>query len=63
MIKSAELFELHKILIEGGDIGLDGDDLIDGTDVDDKEKLKAGRNRKIQAVQQSDANVNLSRTG
>jgi hypothetical protein len=62
MIKSAELFELHKILIEGGDIGLDGDTLIDGTDVDNKEEIKAGRNRKIQQVQQSDANVSVSRS-
>lgn len=52
LIKSVELFELHKILIEGGDVGLDGDTLIDGTDVDNKEELKAGRNKKIQALQQ-----------
>ncbi len=59
LIKSVELFELHKILIEGGDIGLDGDDLIDGTDVDNKEQLKEGRNKKIQALQQQQP---LSRT-
>ena len=62
MIKSAELFELHKILIEGGDIGLDGDTLIDGTDIDNKEEAKAGRNRKLQSLQQSNANVSLSRS-
>ncbi len=59
LIKSVELFELHKILIEGGDIGLDGDDLIDGTDVDNKEQLKEGRNKKIQQLQQQQP---LSRT-
>ncbi|KKN12303.1 hypothetical protein LCGC14_1017900, partial [marine sediment metagenome] len=62
MIKSAELFELHKILIEGGDVGLDGETLIDGTDIDNKEEVKAARNRKLQSLQQSNANVSLSRT-
>lgn len=55
LIKSVELFELHKILIEGGDVGLDGDDLIDGTDIDNKEAVKASRNRKLQALQQTQA--------
>ncbi len=62
LIKSVELFELHKLLIEGGDVGLDGEDLIDGTGVDNKDKIKEGRRRKMQAIQQSEANVNISRS-
>lgn len=52
-IKSVEAFELHRVLREGGDVGLDGDDLIDATDIDNKEDVKAGRRRKLQSLQQS----------
>lgn len=62
MIKSAELFELNKALIEGNEVGLAGDTLIDGTDIDDKEAVKAARNKKIQEFQQSNANVSVSRS-
>lgn len=61
-IKSVELFGLHEVLINGGDVGLDGEDLIDGTEIDNKEGVKEGRRRKLQSIQQSDANVSLSRT-
>lgn len=51
-IKSVELFELHRVLIEGGDVGLDGETLIDGTDVDNKEDVKEARRAKIGQAQQ-----------
>lgn len=49
-IKALEVFELQKVLIESQDIGLDGDDLIDATDVPNKEKLKLGRQKKMDAL-------------
>jgi len=49
-IKAIEAFELHRVLRESGDIGLSGDDLIDITDVPNKEKLKLGRQRKAEAL-------------
>jgi hypothetical protein len=45
-VKATETFDLHRVLIDSGDIGLDGDDLIEATDVPNKEKLKMGRKRK-----------------
>lgn len=51
VIKAAEKFELHKVLRESGDVGLNPDDLIDATDVADKEKLKRGRQQLVAAVQ------------
>ena len=53
-IKAIETFELQKLLIESQDVGLDGEDLIDATDVANKEKLKLGRQRKL---------ATLTRTG
>ena len=58
MIRSVEVFELHKVLIEGGDVGLDGETLIDSTDIANKEDVKAGRRKKMQEMQQT----NLART-
>lgn len=49
-IKASEVFELQKLLIEAGDVGLDGEDLIDATDVPNKEQLKQGRKQKMQAA-------------
>ena len=49
-IKAAEVFELHKLLLESADVGLDGEDLIDATDVPNKEKLKQGRQRKLESL-------------
>ena len=58
MIKSAELFELNRALLEGNKPGLAADTLIDGTDIDNKDEVKAARNQELQAVDQS-----LARTG
>lgn len=52
-IKALEVFELQKLLIESGDVGLDGDDLIDVTDVPQKDKLKLGRQKKLESVARS----------
>lgn len=49
-IKATEVFELQKLLIDSGDVGLDGGDLIEATDVPNKEKLKLGRQRKIETL-------------
>ena len=49
-IKSLETFELQKVLRESGDVGLDGDDLIESTDVPNKEQLKLGRKRKLETL-------------
>jgi len=51
VIKAAEAFELHKVLREAGDVGLNPDDLIDATDVADKEKLKRGRQQLVASMQ------------
>ena len=51
VIKAAEAFELHKVLREAGDVGLSPDDLIDATDVADKEKLKRGRQQLVASMQ------------
>ena len=52
-IKAIEVFELHKVLRESGDVGLDGEDLIEATDVPNKEQLKQGRQSLISAVSRS----------
>ncbi len=52
-IKAAEVFDLHKLLIESQDVGLDAEDLIDATDVANKEDLKLGRQRKLQLAARS----------
>ncbi len=49
-IKAIEVFELQEALLKSGDVGLDGDDLIDVTDVPNKEKLKVGRRRKMETL-------------
>ena len=49
-IKALETFELQKLLIESADVGLDGEDLIDVTDVPNKEKLKLGRQKKMETL-------------
>ena len=49
-INATETFELQKLLLEAGDVGLDGEDLIEATDVPNKEKLKLGRRRKMEAL-------------
>jgi hypothetical protein len=51
-IKAIETFELHKTLIESSDVGLDGEDLIEATDVPNKEQLKQGRQKKMESMQQ-----------
>ena len=56
-IKALETFELQKLLIESQDVGLDGDDLIDVTDVPNKEKLKLGRRKKMEALVGSGVNA------
>ena len=62
MIKSAELFELNRALLEGNKPGLAADTLIDGTDIDNKDEVKAARNQELQAVQQPGANAGLARS-
>ena len=51
VIKAAEAFELHKVLRESGDVGLNPDDLIDATDVANKDKLKQGRQQLVASMQ------------
>ena len=53
LIKSFEVFELQKLLIDSGDVGLNGDDLIEVTDVPNKEQLKLGRRKKMEARSRS----------
>ena len=47
-IKAAETFELQRVLRETGDVGLNGEDLIEATDVPNKEQLIAGRDKLLQ---------------
>jgi len=47
-LKAAEVRDLQKLLIDSGDVGLDGEDLIDATDVSNKEQLKLGREKRLQ---------------
>ena len=54
-IKATQIFEAQRLLIESGDVGLDGEDLIDSLDVPNTEQLKAGRNKKLARL--SGANV------
>ncbi len=49
-IKALEIFELQKLLIESQDIGLDAEDLIEATDVPNKEKLIQGRRDKLASL-------------
>ncbi len=48
IVKASQIFEAQKLLRESGDVGLDGDDLIDALDVPNTEKLKAGRQKLLQ---------------
>jgi len=50
-IRSIETFELQRTLIEAGDVGLDGEDLINSTDVPNKEELILGRQKKLEKLQ------------
>jgi len=61
-IKAVETFELHRLLKESGDVGLDGEDLIEATDVANKEQLKAGREKKLAAISAAQPNVSVSRS-
>ncbi len=61
-IKSVELFQLNKVLLEGAQPGLDGADLIEGTDIDNKEQVIENWRRRQQAISQADPNVNISRS-
>jgi len=63
MVKSEEIFGLHQILRESGDVGLDPDDLIEATDVANKEQLKAGREKKLAAISTAQQDESLQRTG
>ncbi len=47
LIKTIEIFKLQEILRASGDVGLDGADLIEATDVPGKEKLQQGRAKLI----------------
>lgn len=49
-IKAIEMFELHTTLRESGDVGLNPEDLIEATDVSDKEKVKEGRRELLETV-------------
>lgn len=61
-VKASEIIELSKVLREVGDVGLDGEDIIRGFDVDNVEGLIAGRAKKLQAVQQNVDNLSVSRS-
>lgn len=52
-IKAIEVFELHTTLRESGDVGLNPDDLIEATDIPNKEQMKEGRKELIQNVARS----------
>jgi len=52
-IKSIEVFALQESLLKAGDVGLDGEDLIEATDVPNKEQLKLGRQKKMEALARS----------
>jgi len=52
-IKAAETFELQEILMKSNDVGLDGGDLIEATDVPNKEQLKLGREKKLESLSRS----------
>lgn len=62
MIKAAETFELQKLLLDSGDVGLDGDDLIEATDVPNKEKLRAGRDKKLASIAAAQPDVAVARS-
>lgn len=49
-IKAIEAFELHTTLRESGDVGLNPDDLIEATDVANKEQVKEGRRELLETV-------------
>jgi len=49
-IKAAEIFELNKVLIESGDVPIDGEMLIDATDIDNKDLIKERRKEKLQSM-------------
>ena len=59
-VKASEIIELSKVLAELGDVGLDGEDIIDAFDVDNKEGLKQGRAKKLQGLQQNVDNLSVS---
>ena len=55
LIKTIEIFKLQEILRTSGDVGLDGDDLIEATDVPNKEKLRQGRAKLIANISGANA--------
>ena len=61
-IKSNELFGLHETLRNAGDVGLDPEDLIDGTDVNNKEKLKQNRQKMVERVTAAEPDVSAIRS-
>lgn len=61
-VKAEQTFELERLLLESGDVGLDAEDLIDATDAPNKDKLKAGRAAKLAQIGASNADVSISRS-
>jgi hypothetical protein len=59
-VKASEMIELSKVLNEVGDVGLDGEDIIRGFDVDNVDGLIAGRAKKLQGLQQNVDNLSVS---
>lgn len=62
MIKATETFELQRLLRESGDVGLNGADLIEATDVPNKEKLMAGREQLIANISAAEPDVSVARS-
>ena len=62
LIKTIEIFKLQEILRASGDVGLDGDDLIEATDVPNKEKLRQGRAKLIANISGTSPDVSISRS-
>ena len=61
-IKRQEVFELNGVLREMGDVGLDEEDLINSTDVNNKEKLIEGRRQKLGRISAAQPDVSISRS-
>ncbi len=59
-VKASEVIELAKVLLDVGDVGLDGEDIINAFDVDNKDQLIAGRAKKLQGLQQNVDNLSVS---
>jgi hypothetical protein len=59
-IKMAELFELNKVLRESGDIPIDGEMLIEATDIDKKEQIIEKRKEKLKQMSLAASQVQLN---